>query len=152
MTMPPTTLSTSQRRPGPAATADVIIELSAGGIVLVSRKYQPFGWALPGGFVDAGETLAQAARREAKEETSLDVEITELFHCYSDPRRDQRLHTVSAVFIARADGIPVASDDAAGVDVFAADNLPSPLAFDHQTILEDFFLYRKTGRRPSPER
>lgn len=135
----------------PAPTVDVVIELEGRGIVLIERRYPPLGWALPGGFVDYGETLAAAARREAREETSLEVELTELFHCYSDPRRDARRHTISTVFLARAAGEPRADDDARGVGVFTRDALP-PLVFDHATILEDYFRYRQTGRRPPPER
>ena len=86
-------------RPAPLPTVDILIEMPGGGVVLIERKFPPPGWAVPGGFVDAGETLAAAARREAREETSLDVELCELFHCYSDPRRDPRRHTVSTVFI-----------------------------------------------------
>ena len=139
----------------PTPTVDIIIEVgreAAGSrVVLVRRKNPPHGWALPGGFVDVGETLAAAARREAKEETGLDVELTELFHCYSDPKRDPRLHTVSTVFLGRADGEPQAGDDAAGVGTFALGELPE-LAFDHATILSDYGAYRASGRRPPPER
>lgn len=139
----------SRRNPTP--TVDVIIEVP-GGIVLIERRNEPHGWALPGGFVDTGETLAAAARREAREETSLDVELTELFHCYSDPRRDARLHTVSTVFLGRATGTPRADDDAKGAGVFSRETLPSPIVFDHGLILADYFDYRTTGRRPPPER
>jgi 8-oxo-dGTP diphosphatase len=135
----------------PFLTVDVIIEID-GGIVLIERKNPPHGWALPGGIVDYGEALAQAARREAKEETCLDVELTELLGCYSDPRRDARGHTVSAVFVARAQGSPRGADDAAKAATFRPDALPSPIAFDHTAILEDYFVYRRTGRRPSVER
>src|SRR5690349_4539292 len=92
---------TEYRSPKP--TVDVIIEV-AGGIVLIERRNPPHGWAIPGGFVDEGETLAHAAKREAREETSLEVQLTELFHCYSDPKRDARLHTISTVFLGRAGG------------------------------------------------
>lgn len=135
----------------PVPTVDIIIEVGGGRIVLIERRNPPPGWALPGGFVDVGETLAAAARREAKEETDLDVELLELFHCYSDPRRDARLHTVSTVFIARADGKPRAGDDAGALATYGLDELP-PLAFDHSTILSDYRIYRETGRRPPPER
>jgi 8-oxo-dGTP diphosphatase len=137
----------------PVPTVDVIIETPGEKIVLIERKNPPPGWALPGGFVDSGETLAAAARREAMEETGLDVELTELFHCYSDPRRDPRQHTVSAVFIGRPRGgfEPKGSDDAARAGRFALDELPE-LAFDHGTILADYRAYRSSGRRPSPER
>ena len=136
----------------PLCTVDVIIEMEGGGIVLVERLNPPHGWALPGGFVDMGETLAQAARREAKEETSLDVTLLEFFACYSEPNRDPRGHTVSAVFLARASGVPRAESDAKAVGVFRPDRMPAPMVFDHGTILADHFEYRTTGQRPSPER
>ena len=139
-------------RPAPLPTVDILIEMPWGGVVLIERKFPPPGWAVPGGFVDAGETLAAAARREAREETSLEVELVELFHCYSDPRRDPRRHTVSTVFIGRARGEPRAEDDAARIGVFTRNALPAPLAFDHATILADYFAYRATGRRPPPDR
>ena len=126
---------------------DIIIELE-GGIVLIERKNPPHGWALPGGFVDYGESLEWAATREAKEETSLDVQLIEQFHTYSDPRRDPRHHTVSTVFIARASGTPKGADDAKRAQLFTEDNLPSPLVFDHTQILSDYFYYKKTGKRP----
>jgi 8-oxo-dGTP diphosphatase len=135
----------------PTPTVDVIVETPSGGIVLIQRKNPPPGWALPGGFVDEGETLAAAARREVMEETGLEVELLELFHCYSDPQRDPRLHTVSTVFIGRSAGAPRAGDDAEGVAEFALSDLP-PLAFDHGLILADYQSYRASGRRPPPER
>ena len=138
----------------PVPTVDVIIEIG-GKVVLIERKNPPPGWALPGGFVDEGETLAAAARREAKEETGLDVELVELFHCYSDPRRDPRQHTVSTVFIGKlpagSSTAPRGSDDAANAGTFRLDERP-PLAFDHGTILADYRAYRSSGRRPPPER
>jgi 8-oxo-dGTP diphosphatase len=137
----------------PVPTVDVIIETPGGEIVLIERKNPPPGWALPGGFVDEGETLAEAARREAHEETGLEVELVELFHCYSDPRRDPRKHTVSTVFIGRpvGDAEPTGGDDAARAQRFGLDELPE-LAFDHGTILADYRAYRSSGRRPPPER
>src|SRR6187401_2497097 len=105
----------------PLATVDIIIE-NGEGIVLVRRRNPPLGWALPGGFVDRGESVAQAARREAKEETGLDVELTELLGVYSDPKRDPRgLSTISTVFVGRvaAGSQPVGGDDAADARVFA---------------------------------
>jgi len=123
----------------PLLTVDIIIELEGRGVVLINRKNPPFGWALPGGFVDYGETLEEAAVREALEETSLQVELTRQFHAYSDPNRDPRGHTVAVVFIARASGEPKAADDAQEAGVFQADALPSPLAFDHRRILGDYF-------------
>ena len=121
-------------------TVDLIIRLG-GGIVLVRRKHPPLGWALPGGFVDAGETLEAAAAREALEETGLVVRLGRQFHTYSDPARDPRRHTISTVFIADADGDPCGGDDAAEARVFAAGELP-PLAFDHAQILADYLSGR----------
>ncbi len=124
----------------PVPTVDIIIE-TAGGIVLVERKNPPPGWALPGGFVDYGESLEAAAIREAHEETGLEVELHGQFHTYSDPGRDSRLHTISTVFIASAQGNPVAGDDAAKAEIYTRDNLP-PLAFDHGKILADYFRHK----------
>lgn len=123
-------------------TVDVLIELEPGTVVLIKRKNEPHGWALPGGFVDYGECLEVAAAREALEETSLAVNITRQFHTYSDPARDARLHTISTVFTATATGTPVAADDATDVGTFTRDDLPSPLCFDHAQILEDYFSGR----------
>lgn len=134
----------------PPVTVDIIIDVG-GRVVLIRRKYPPPGWALPGGFVELGESLAQAAMREAREETSLEVELTEQFFAYSDPRRDPRGPTVSVVYLGRAAGIPAAADDAAEVGLFAIESLP-PLAFDHHQILADYRAYRDTGRRPPPDR
>jgi 8-oxo-dGTP diphosphatase len=138
----------------PTPTVDVLIELDGrpGTLVFIERRNAPHGFALPGGFVDEGEWLADAAAREAKEETGLDVALIELFHAYSDPARDARLHTVSTVFIARAEGTPVGSDDAARCLVCAPDELPGPLVFDHATIVADYLAYRASGRRPPPRR
>jgi ADP-ribose pyrophosphatase YjhB (NUDIX family) len=129
---------------------DVIIETD-GGLVLVERKNPPPGWALPGGFVDVGESLAQAAAREAREETALEVELDEQFFAYSDPARDPRGATVSVVFLGHARGRPHAGDDARHVGLFRLDGLP-PLAFDHRQILDDYARYRETGRRPGAGR
>jgi len=137
-----------QERNAPLVTVDIIIEMDDGGIVLIGRKNPPHGWALPGGFVDYGESLEQAALREAREETSLDVQLLEQFHSYSDPRRDPRHHTVSTVFIGRAGGIPRGADDAKTAHIFAKANLPSPIVFDHAQILTDYFHYKRTGQRP----
>jgi ADP-ribose pyrophosphatase YjhB (NUDIX family) len=126
----------------PIPTVDIIIETDGNGIVLIKRKNYPFGWAVPGGFVDYGESLEQAAVREAREETSLDVTLLRQMHTYSDPERDPRQHTISTVFIARAKGKPVADDDAAEIGVFTEDNLPRPLAFDHARILADYVALR----------
>jgi 8-oxo-dGTP diphosphatase len=126
----------------PVPTVDIIIEIH-GGIVLIERQNPPYGWALPGGFVDYGETLEEAARREAREETSLEVVELRLLGCYSDPARDARQHTISTVFIARGNGTPRAGDDAAGIGVFPLDALPSPLCFDHETIIADYLRQRR---------
>ena len=123
----------------PRPTVDIIIELEGRGIVLIKRKNPPYGWAIPGGFVDYGETLERAAVREAREETCLQVELIRQFHAYSDPSRDPRGHTISMVFIARSSGEPKAADDAQEIGVFRADSLPQPLAFDHGRILADYF-------------
>lgn len=138
----------------PKPTVDLVIELddAPGMIVLIVRRNEPRGLALPGGFVDEGEWVADAAVREAKEETGLDVELTELFHVYSDPGRDRRQHTISVVFLARASGQPVGGDDAADCVVCAPDAVPQPLVFDHATILADYLAYRRRGVRPPPRR
>jgi ADP-ribose pyrophosphatase YjhB (NUDIX family) len=134
----------------PVPTVDIIIEVDR-GIVLIKRKNQPVGWALPGGFVDYGESLEEAAVREAREETSLTVELTGQFHTYSDPARDPRQHTISTVFTARASGVPKAADDAAEINIFTEQDLPGLLMFDHAKILDDYFGHgakrRKTSKR-----
>lgn len=132
--------NTNQHR-NPLLTVDIIIEIDS-GIVLIQRKNPPFGWALPGGFVDYGETLEAAAVREAREETSLKVQLQEQFHAYSDPRRDPRHHTVSTVFIAIASGTPVAADDALQAMIVYPDSLPTPVVFDHPDILRDYYRYK----------
>jgi len=124
----------------PIPTVDIIIEIeSTKGIVLIKRKNPPYGWALPGGFVDYGESLEESAVREAKEETDLDVKLIEQFHTYSDPGRDPRHHTISTVYVAKAKGIPQAKDDALEVGVFNQSSLPAEIAFDHRSILMDYF-------------
>ena len=125
----------------PVPTVDIIIRVK-GGIILIERKNPPYGWALPGGFVDYGESLEQAAVREAKEETSLDVDIIRQFHSYSDPSRDARLHTITTVFIAVSDGKPEAADDARNIGVFDPNNLPENMAFDHADIIRDYIKER----------
>ena len=132
----------------PAPTVDIIIELDTGGIVLIRRKNPPPGWAIPGGFIDYGESAEDAAVREAQEETSLNVRLVELLHVYSDPHRDPRQHTIATVFIAKAQGVPLGADDAAEAAGFTEQSLPAPLAFDHAQILHDYFVYKNTGRRP----
>jgi len=131
----------------PAPTVDIIIE-TEGGIVLIERKNPPHGWALPGGFVDYGESFEDAARREAAEETGLAVTLILQFHTYSDPNRDARRHTASTVYVATASGLPVAADDAQRAEVFRLDNNLPPLVFDHDRILRDYFAFRKSGKRP----
>jgi len=122
----------------PIPTVDVIIQIESKGIVLIKRKNPPFGWALPGGFVDYGESLEEGAVREAKEETDLDVELIEQFHTYSNPNRDPRHHSISTVYIAKANGIPQAKDDAIEIGIFNGSNLPDEIAFDHRLILMDY--------------
>ena len=134
-------MRTSSEHRNPVPTVDIIIKY-VNGIILIRRKNPPEGWALPGGFVDYGETLEDAAVREAKEETGLDVRLVRQFHSYSDPHRDPRQHTISTVFLAEAAGEYAAGDDAKGIGVFSARDLPSDVAFDHRRILEDYI----TGR------
>lgn len=133
---------TSIQPRNPFPTVDIIIELENKGIVLIKRKNPPYGWAIPGGFVDYGETLEEAAVREALEETSLKVELVRQFHIYSAPDRDPRQHTIATVFIGRAEGTPVAADDAKEVGIYTKDSLPAELAFDHRKILSDYFSKR----------
>jgi 8-oxo-dGTP diphosphatase len=123
----------------PIPTVDIIIEIEKKGIVLIKRKNPPHGWAIPGGFVDYGESLEEAALREAKEETNLEVKLIRQFHTYSDPKRDPRYHTISTVYIAKALGIPQAKDDAIEIGFFFEPNLPDEIAFDHRSILSDYF-------------
>ncbi len=126
----------------PVPTVDIIIEQKDDFILLIRRKNPPYGWALPGGFVDYGETLEEAAIREAREETGLDINLSRQFHAYSDPSRDSRMHTISVVFIASATGTPVAGDDAADVRAFNNASLPADIVFDHSLILKDYFNQR----------
>lgn len=136
----------------PVIAADALIELTdrpGSPIVLIERKNPPYGWAIPGGFVDVGESLTAAAVREAKEETSLDVELVCLLGCYSDPARDPRGHTVTAIYIARARGEPVAADDAARVRVFDPRAVDVALAFDHEKVIGDYLEWRRTGIVPA---
>lgn len=131
-------------RRNPLLTVDLLIELEGepGSIVLVERRNPPLGWALPGGFVDYGETVEEAAKREAREETGLDVMDLAQFHTYSDPSRDSRGHMVSVVFTARARGIPKGGDDARVARGFLVDDLPVDMAFDHREIIGDYLKGR----------
>ena len=123
----------------PVPTVDIIIEIEDRGIVLIKRRHPPVGWAIPGGFVDYGESLEEAALREAREETSLEVTLIRQMHTYSEPDRDPRQHTITTVYIARGRGVPVAADDAEAIGIFGKDSLPQPLMFDHARILKDYF-------------
>jgi 8-oxo-dGTP diphosphatase len=126
----------------PVPTVDIIIEYG-GGIVMIERKNPPYGWALPGGFVDCGETVEHAAGREAREETGLGLEGMRMFHVYSDPARDPRQHTITTVFTARGTGTLAAGDDARGAQVFPEHGLPEEMAFDHASILEDYLSWKR---------
>ncbi|RMF66890.1 MAG: NUDIX hydrolase [Cyanobacteria bacterium J069] len=135
----------------PIPTVDIIIELMDRPyrpIVLIERLNPPFGWALPGGFVDYGESVEVAAEREAAEETGLQIKLTEQFQVYSDPQRDPRLHTLSVVFLATAKGDPLAGDDAKNLGVFEIWDMPNNLCFDHDRILRDYRYFREHGLRP----
>jgi len=132
---------TAETYKNPFLTVDIIVEIND-GIILIERKNPPYGWALPGGFVDYGETLEQAAVREAKEETSLEVTLERQFHTYSDPDRDPRHHSVSTVFIAGSKGFPKAGDDAKNLRIFTQKTLPDTIVFDHRKILAHYFMYK----------
>ena len=131
----------------PLPTVDIIVEVT-GGIVLIERKNPPLGWAIPGGFVDYGESLEDAAKREAKEETSLDLKGLIQFHTYSKPDRDPRFHTISTVYIAQGIGMPEARDDAKNIKVYKENQLPKEIAFDHRKILAEYFAFKRAGIRP----
>ena len=132
----------SKRYRNPFPTVDIIIEIGS-RILLIERLNLPFGWALPGGFVDYGESLEAAAIREAHEETGLEIKRLSQFRAYSNPYRDPRQHNISMVFIAEACGVPVAGDDAKNVQLFPLDKLPTPLCFDHAQILQDYISGKK---------
>jgi 8-oxo-dGTP diphosphatase len=135
----------------PELTVDAIIELDDGSVVLVERRNFPAGWAIPGGFVDPGESPADAVRREALEETSLEVTVREIFHVYGKPWRDPRGDTVSIVYHCTASGEPRGGDDARTAGSFREEALPERIAFDHRTVLSHFFHWKRTGERPSVE-
>jgi 8-oxo-dGTP diphosphatase len=137
----------------PPLAVDIIIELidrPGRPIVLIERKHEPLGWALPGGFVDLGESVEDAAVREAAEETNLSVKLEVLLGVYSEPGRDPRGHSVSVVYVATAQGEGKAMDDAAALKIYEIETLPSQLAFDHAKILENYRVYRATGKTPPP--
>jgi len=126
----------------PIPTVDIIID-NGEGIVLIERRNPPFGWALPGGFCELGESVETGAFREAEEETGLKVENLKQFHVYSAPKRDPRFQTISVVFTATTDKEPKADSDAKDAKFFLKDNLPKEIAFDHKQIIEDYFRKKK---------
>ena len=134
----------------PVTAADALIELPDGRIVLVRRRNPPAGWAIPGGFIEAGESAEKAAIREAREETGLDVRLGVLLGVYSEPSRDPRHHTLTIVYTATASGTPVGGDDAAEARAFDRDSIPGNLAFDHPQILADYFELCRSGKPPPP--
>jgi len=146
-------LDDPRKHRNPKPTVDVIVEVP-GGIVLIERRHEPLGWAIPGGFVDEGEPVEAAAVREMSEELNLEVVLSELLYVYSDPRRDPRHHTLTTVFVGRpknAGDVPRAGDDAKATKIVSAD-APPALAFDHADVLADYAQFKKTGKRPDPMR
>ncbi len=131
-----------RRYRNPFPTVDIIIEYGDQGLVLIERQNPPHGWAMPGGFVEYGESLEEAAVREAKEETGLEVKLLGQLHSYSDPQRDPRHHTITTVFVALGTGTPEAASDAKSLAIFPVDKLPQNLAFDHSKILQDYLKVR----------
>ena len=131
----------SDNNNSPRLTVDMIVRMidNPNGVLLIERKNPPYGWAIPGGFVEIGETLEEAVEREIREETSLTVNKVKQFHAYSDPSRDPRGHTVSVVFTGEGIGVPEAMSDAENIRIFSIEELPRQLAFDHSRILDDYF-------------
>jgi 8-oxo-dGTP diphosphatase len=132
----------TRKHRNPVPTVDIIIEYQDRGLVLIERANPPHGWALPGGFVDYGESLETAALREAREETGLTITLVGQFHTYSDPRRDPRQHTITTVYVAQGAGFPQAADDARSLAIFPPEQLPPVLAFDHSLILAEYLKVR----------
>ena len=132
----------TRKHRNPVPTVDIIIESPDQGLVLIERANPPPGWALPGGFVDYGESLEAAAIREAREETGLTVTLLGQFHTYSDPRRDPRQHTITTVYVAQGEGQPKADGDARRLGIFPPEQLPAVLAFDHSLILSEYLKVR----------
>ncbi len=135
----------------PAPTVDIIVEMvdrPDRPIILIERLHEPFGWAIPGGFIDYGEAAEMAGKREAMEEIGLEIELVELLGVYSDPARDPRQHTISTVYIATATGTPTAGDDAKQAHVLNIWEIPQNLCFDHGKILADYRKYRYYRQRP----
>src|SRR5688572_2454467 len=131
-------------------TIIILIDRPERPVVLIERANPPYGYALPGGFVDIGETLERAACREALEETGLAVELKGLLGCYSDPQRDSRGHTISAIYVAEARGTPKAADDARSICLCDPADRSLMLAFDHRLVLDDFIRYARSVVSPFP--